>query len=244
MFMKKSEQKAQKPTNASRGKILHPLHPRPAKAAVLADHITRTESALVYEPSEDSFLFCDALNADLPLVAPLLPAWPVVVEVGSGSGVVISLASSVLGHSAVCIATDINPHANRLTSRTAEVYRASIDPVLTDLTHSFRANSIDVLLFNPPYVPTGPEEVSVSGAIQCAWAGGPRGRVVIDRFLEDVARVLTAKGVLYMVLVRENDPREIAEVMRGKGFSAALVTAIQARNEGLQIWRYDRVVDK
>lgn len=37
-------------------------------------------------------------------------------------------------------------------------------------------------VFNPPYVPTPDEEVLRSGIAQ-AWAGGNRGRVVIDKFL-------------------------------------------------------------
>jgi release factor glutamine methyltransferase len=40
-------------------------------------------------------------------------------------------------------------------------------------------------VFNPPYVPTPDEEVQ-RGGIAAAWAGGYKGRVVIDRVLEQV----------------------------------------------------------
>jgi release factor glutamine methyltransferase len=40
-------------------------------------------------------------------------------------------------------------------------------------------------VFNPPYVPTPDEEVE-RGGIAAAWAGGYKGRVVIDRVLEQV----------------------------------------------------------
>ena len=42
-----------------------------------------------------------------------------------------------------------------------------------------------VQIFNPPYVPTPDEELSRTD-IARAWAGGNRGRVIIDRFLPQV----------------------------------------------------------
>lgn len=44
----------------------------------------------------------------------------------------------------------------------------------------------DVVVFNPPYVPTSAEELDAAvagGGIEASWAGGADGRVVIDRFL-------------------------------------------------------------
>lgn len=60
-----------------------------------------------------------------------------------------------------------------------------MDAVLTDLVTAIQPamnNKIDLLLFNPPYVPTPSEEIAGNG-IEVSWAGGDRGREVIDRFL-------------------------------------------------------------
>lgn len=50
-------------------------------------------------------------------------------------------------------------------------------------------NSVDILLFNPPYVPTIPEEAvdaQKDRDIQGSWAGGSDGMDVTNRFLEIV----------------------------------------------------------
>jgi len=41
---------------------------------------------------------------------------------------------------------------------------------------------VDVLIFNPPYVPTPDEELGTTDIV-ASWAGGSDGRVIIDRFI-------------------------------------------------------------
>ncbi len=51
-----------------------------------------------------------------------------------------------------------------------------------NLLSSLNDNSIDILVFNPPYVPTEDDEIFSSG-IEASWAGGKRGRRIIDKFI-------------------------------------------------------------
>jgi methylase of polypeptide subunit release factors len=71
-----------------------------------------------------------------------------------------------------------------------------------DLLSAIRPGTIDVLVFNPPYVPTSAEEaLEGQGAADlcAAWAGGPRGRVVLDRLLPRIGELLSPTGVFYLV---------------------------------------------
>ena len=95
-----------------------------------------------------------------------------------------------------------------------------------------------MLIFNPPYVPTPPEEVGSEG-IEAAWAGGLDGREVIDRLLPIVADLLSPRGCFYMVLVEENKPAEISQLLALQGLSSRCVLKKRAKNEGLSIWRFD-----
>ncbi|ETW04418.1 hypothetical protein, variant 2 [Aphanomyces invadans] len=102
-----------------------------------------------------------------------------------------------------------------------------------------RSMQVDVLLFNPPYVPTPSDEVGSIG-IEAAWAGGKHGREVIDRVLPLVHDVLTPRGVFYMVVVAENKPNDIARIMLSQGFHMETIRSRKAFNESLSIVKFTR----
>jgi release factor glutamine methyltransferase len=57
---------------------------------------------------------------------------------------------------------------------------------------------VDILLFNPPYVPTATDEASGAQSnadIAGSWAGGTDGMEITDRLLQDV-EVWSFLGVL------------------------------------------------
>ncbi|DAZ94391.1 TPA: hypothetical protein N0F65_003255 [Lagenidium giganteum] len=198
----------------------------------------------VYEPAEDTYLFLDALQDELPFLVDRKPG--VCVEIGCGSGAVFVYLSTALqerNHHAMYIATDINPLAIDVAHRTATINGTrTFDLVRTDLVsclESRLAGQVDVLLFNPPYVPTPSEEVGSTG-IEAAWAGGINGREVIDRLLPKIPGLMSPTGVFYMVVVIENKPKEIAAIMAKHGFTTTVVRSTQARNERLSILKFVR----
>jgi tRNA G46 methylase TrmB len=80
----------------------------------------------VYEPSEDSFLFMDALGKDMASLKEQRPQQ--VVEIGCGSGCVTSyLAKQLVGPS--YLAVDINRHAVEASRRTFEANGVDVELV-------------------------------------------------------------------------------------------------------------------
>ncbi|KAM9627589.1 methyltransferase N6AMT1 isoform 1-T1 [Morphnus guianensis] len=179
-----------------------------------------------------------ALESCFPSVA----LWvEICLEIGSGSGVVSTfLASSIIGSSALYICTDINPMAAYCTLETALLNNVHLQPVITDLVKGLspRLNGkVDLLLFNPPYVVTPSEEVESRG-IEASWAGGRKGREVMDRVFPLVPDLLSPGGLFYLVTIKENNPDEILETMKKGGLEGTRVLSRQAGQEVLTILKF------
>ncbi|CAO3697767.1 unnamed protein product [Rhizopus stolonifer] len=179
-------------------------------------HIKKDDYERVYEPAEDTFLLLDALEQDEQLILTRKPR--ICLEIGSGSGCVTSLLAKIIGSkNAVFFTTDINPFACQITRQTAvQNETKSIEPIQTSLVQGLLPrlkNKIDILCFNPPYVVTTHEEVGSMG-IEASWAGGIDGREVIDELLPFIKDLLSPQGVFYLLLINENKPNEVVEIMK------------------------------
>jgi release factor glutamine methyltransferase len=199
----------------------------------------------VYEPCDDSFALVDALLADRQNLASLQPS--LCLEVGCGSGYVITSLALIL--SSHCdkkvqyLATDINERAVDTARATLQAHNVDADVVVGDLVSGFQKRqlngNVDVLVFNPPYVPTPEDEVGADG-ITASWAGGHKGRVVIDQMLAIVDSLLSSKGLFYLVTVTANNPSEICQIMRKKGFASRIVIQRYTEEESLHILKFWR----
>jgi release factor glutamine methyltransferase len=197
----------------------------------------------IYEPAEDSFLLLDALEADLANISAQQPL--ICVEIGPGSGVVVTALAKVLGSAAHCIGVDINPHACRTTKSTAVTNKTHVDTVNSNLLSNFRRRSIDILVFNPPYVATTDETDSQEFTNTCSnlirtWAGGQNGRKFIDPLLHDLDAILTPTGVFYLLIEKVNNLAEITEILRAQYFSVLVFKERKIRGEHLFILKIFR----
>lgn len=193
----------------------------------LQNHINNDEFNHVYEPAEDSFLLIDALEKDLKYLKAKNPIF--CLEVGSGSGIVIT-AFGLAFPETFCISTDINHKACIMSKSTASHNNIVFDVCNMNLAGCFVNKIFDIIIFNPPYVIT--ESTECGGTdITASWAGGIKGREIIDRFLEMIPNILANNGVFYLLLIEENIPEEVIKIMAQYGFVGEIVIKRKVRNE-------------
>lgn len=212
--------------------------PTPSTSHVNYDHI--------YEPSEDSYLLLDTLSltSETDFLKARFPSHeppPLVLEVGPGSGVVLAFvtaqASYIFGRSDVAtFGLDVNCFACAATGETAKTAisdgRAAgarsgvfLDALCGDLTAAVKPGAVDVLIFNPPYVPTAALPSIASddddGAFDrdirlssLSTDGGIDGMETTSRLLLELPRVLSTRGVAYILLCAQNRPDEIMSSIR------------------------------
>jgi release factor glutamine methyltransferase len=230
----------------------------------------------VYEPAEDSFLLLDTISSEIETKflreRLTLDSTPLVLEVGVGSGVVLAFVAansrSLFGRDDVLtLGTDINSFACQAAARTVRDAIADarqsvfLDVVNGDLATAILPHTVDVLIFNPPYVPAElpdfarhqsynalPVGKSVTSfeqdsyLLELSYAGGEDGMVVTNRFLEQIPEILNpARGVAYVLFCTQNKPEEVKERVRkwGSGWLAETVgsSGNKAGWERLQIVR-------
>jgi release factor glutamine methyltransferase len=153
----------------------------------------------IYEPAEDTFLL---------LKAALLEANPSdwAIEIGCGR----ALISCELAKKVKCIlATDINPHAVRLARY------CGINAIRADLFRGLNAR-FDLIIFNPPYLPTTAEE-KLEGWINLAIDGGENGRDIIYRFLEQIKDHLSPEGRSLLLISSLTGLKEVKQKAREEG---------------------------
>ncbi|WP_231183694.1 HemK2/MTQ2 family protein methyltransferase [Haladaptatus sp. DYF46] len=158
----------------------------------------------VYQPAEDSHLLAETAAAEIA-------GDELVLEVGTGSGYVSEYVAEETG--ARVVGADVNPHAcERARERGVEAVRA-------DLVSPFHDGAFDAVVFNPPYLPTDPDEER-DDWMERALSGGESGREVIDPFLDAVGRVLAPDGRVFLLVSSLSGVEEVVSRAGENGFSA------------------------
>ena len=181
----------------------------------------------VYEPAEDSYLLIDAARGEIAGSNRRLR----ILEIGTGSGIVTAAMMRDAPEHRYA-ATDINPHA-------VTCARANRVPVVrADLFRGIRGR-FDLIVFNPPYLPTAPDE-RVDGWLDRAWNGGADGRAVINRFLGQAPAFLADRGSILLLLSSLTGIETVRERMASAGLVVREVASIRCPGERLVVLRGSR----
>lgn len=176
----------------------------------------------VYQPEADTYLLLKAAERE---------ARPHdrVLEVGTGSGRVAAGLTEAAGS---VVATDINPYAV-LAARSC-----GVETVRCDLAAGL-AGPFDLVVFNPPYLPTSPEE-RIDDWLEYALDGGPDGRRVIERFIRDLGRILSPYGRVLLLVSTLTDPDAVRKIFAAHGFISFIVDEEALEGERLYVLRATR----
>ncbi|WP_245810875.1 HemK2/MTQ2 family protein methyltransferase [Halorubrum halodurans] len=178
----------------------------------------------VYQPAEDSGLLAEAA---------LETAHGRVLEVGTGSGWVAERIAAERGLRVV--GSDRNPHAAR------EARGRGVEAVVADLLEPFRADAFDTVCFNPPYLPTDPEN-EWDDWMERALSGGESGRELIEPFLDDVGRVLAPDGVVLLLVSSLTGYEAVLALVEAAGFDHEVAVEESFPFETLSVLRLERRV--
>lgn len=126
---------------------------------------------MIYEPQEDSYLLAGEVKKR---------ARGRVLDMGAGSGV---QALAAEGNKSVfsVTAVDIDPEVVNF------IRSMRINVIQSDLFENVE-DEYDFIIFNPPYLPDDPMDKAI------ALNGGPTGREILHRFLEECPNYLCESG--------------------------------------------------
>jgi release factor glutamine methyltransferase len=141
-----------------------------------------------------------------------------VLDLCAGSGV---LALAAAPYAASVLAVDLSRRAAATIRLNALLNRRRVEVRRGDLFAAVGSRRFDVILTNPPYVPTPPGIRARDGAR--AWEGGPRGRDLLDRICAGAAGHLRPGGEVLIVHSQLADIERTLALLRRGGLAAEVI---------------------
>ncbi|KKC05834.1 HemK2/MTQ2 family protein methyltransferase [Mycobacterium nebraskense] len=187
------------------------IYPGPAVSA----------ASTVYQPQDDSRLLVDVMHESA------LIRGRRVLDLCTGSGFVAIAAAEMDGASVT--AFDICPHAVGCSRGNATAAGVNVDVRKGTWGDALDCAPFDVVVSNPPYVPTPPHDdtaaISPSAGPSWAWNAGPDGRMVLDPLCEAAPKLLCDGGTLLLVHSALAGVQQSLDSLKWAGMDAKVVAS-------------------
>jgi release factor glutamine methyltransferase len=179
----------------------------------------------VFAPRSDAGVLLDAalprLHGDL-------------LDLCAGSGV---LALTAAPRAASVVAVDLSRTAATAIRANALLNRRHVEVRRGDLFTAVGSRRFDMILTNPPYVPTPPGAPPLLGSK--AWEGGPRGRDLLDRICAGAATHLRPGGEVLIVQSALADVDRTLALLEADGLAAAVIAEQRGPYGAIALARMD-----
>ncbi|HYH59004.1 MAG TPA: HemK2/MTQ2 family protein methyltransferase [Thermoleophilaceae bacterium] len=173
----------------------------------------------VFTPPSDSWLLVEEVRrAELAQDATVL-------DVFTGSGV-LAIAAALAG-ARQATAVDISRRAVATVRINARLNGVRVRALRGDVFAPVAGRRFDLILANPPYVPSASDAVPARGA-QRAWEAGRDGRALLDRFCPHVGKHLNPGGRVLIVQSALSGEEATLAALAGAGLEPEVV----ARHRG------------
>jgi release factor glutamine methyltransferase len=177
--------------------------------------------ARVYLPSDDTDLMIEVLEKE---VIRKNKQFSSAIEIGSGNGF---LSIDIYDNVKELISTDINPIAIDYLLNVKEQYNLEKQKIVySNLFDSIGEQKFDLIIFNPPYVPSEEildEDDDEINGYDLAVNGGEHGKEIIDEFVKQLPEHLDKVGVCYLLVSSLNSPLDIIENLKLQNLFAEII---------------------
>lgn len=167
----------------------------------------------VFKPHSDSLMLADRVRRE-PLIR------GDVLDLCTGSGV-LAITAALRGAASVT-AADVCRRSLLAVQLSAIRNGVHVETVRSNLFESLDGRRFDLIVSNPPYLPSQ-SDVLPSGGPARAWEGGTNGRLLIDRICADVADHLKPGGALLLLHSSLCSEQATIDALRTYGFDVYVV---------------------
>ena len=171
----------------------------------------------VYEPAEDTYLMINSL---------IFNSKDLILEIGTGCGII---ALECAKKAKKIVATDINPHAIDCAKRNYFQNKDKLKGII-----NFRVGDLfkiieekerfDIIIFNPPYLPTKPNE-QLNGFINYALDGGQDGLKTTKQFIDNLTPYMKTNGKAYFIFSSLSNQKKLDRILFKNKLGAEIISS-------------------